>query len=241
MEAAIGPRPMADARVGQPSSPLAGAAQGQQEQKDRKCGGPQQTRPLCTPRGCHLWQMGANGARRERSISVPSRGRHRRRSVQPRPRKNRAMPDACKLFTKPAQLSGPENIDPERPLPGRLAPGPVLSPTRITLENNGKIRPRSDGENAFAKASGGGPESPGISVPQASKKRLRCQAAIGGIVYTEGVSGPCDSLIFENYIRPLSGNHSSLCAPSERISRTAASNSLIAFSAATSLIATIRS
>jgi len=32
----------------------------------------------------------------------------------------------------------------------------VLSPSRITLENNGKIRPRPDRENAFARASGGG-------------------------------------------------------------------------------------
>jgi hypothetical protein len=39
---------------------------------------------------------------------------------------------------------------------GLLAVRPVLSPTRITLENNGKIRPRPDRENAFAGASGGG-------------------------------------------------------------------------------------
>jgi hypothetical protein len=32
----------------------------------------------------------------------------------------------------------------------------VLSPSRITLENNGKIRWQPDGENAFARASGGG-------------------------------------------------------------------------------------
>ncbi len=44
---------------------------------------------------------------------------------------------------------------PERPLPGLLAPGTVLSPTRITLENNGKFRPQPDRENAFARASGG--------------------------------------------------------------------------------------
>ena len=36
-----------------------------------------------------------------------------------------------------------------------MAPESVNSPTRITLENNGKIRPQPDGENAFAKASGG--------------------------------------------------------------------------------------
>jgi hypothetical protein len=31
----------------------------------------------------------------------------------------------------------------------------VLSPSRITPENNGKIRPQPDRENAFARASGG--------------------------------------------------------------------------------------
>ena len=53
------------------------------------------------------------------------------------------------------QATGPENIGPERPLPALLAPAPVLSPTRITLENNEKIRPQPDRENAFARASGG--------------------------------------------------------------------------------------
>lgn len=38
---------------------------------------------------------------------------------------------------------------------GLLAQRPVLSRTRITLENNGKIRPEPEGENAFAGASGG--------------------------------------------------------------------------------------
>jgi hypothetical protein len=65
------------------------------------------------------------------------------------------MPDAYKLFTKRAQSSGPENIGPERPLPGHLAAGAVLSPSRTTLENNGKIQPQPDRENAFAGASGG--------------------------------------------------------------------------------------
>lgn len=60
------------------------------------------------------------------------------------------------LFTKSAQSSGPENIELERPLPSLVAPMPVLSPSRITLENNGKIRPQPDGEHAFAGANGGG-------------------------------------------------------------------------------------
>ena len=63
--------------------------------------------------------------------------------------------DACKQFTKLAKATGPENISPERPRPSLLAPGSVFSPSRITLENKGKIRPQPDRENAFARASGG--------------------------------------------------------------------------------------
>lgn len=59
-------------------------------------------------------------------------------------------------FTEHAQATGPENVGPERPLPGLLAAAAVLSPTRITLENNGKIWPHADRENAFVMASGGG-------------------------------------------------------------------------------------
>ena len=58
-------------------------------------------------------------------------------------------------FTKSAQSTGSENIGPERTLSSLLAPEQVLSPARITLENNGKIRPQPDRENAFAGASGG--------------------------------------------------------------------------------------
>ncbi len=53
------------------------------------------------------------------------------------------------------QSLGSENIGHERPLLGLLAPRPVLSLSRITLENNGKIRPQPDRENAFARSSGG--------------------------------------------------------------------------------------
>ena len=59
-----------------------------------------------------------------------------------------------------AQSTGPENIGPKRPLSGLVPPRPVLSPTRITLENNGKIRPRPDGENTFSGVSGGGNGTP---------------------------------------------------------------------------------
>jgi hypothetical protein len=41
---------------------------------------------------------------------------------------------------------------------GRPARFVVNSPSRTTLENNGKIRPQPDRENAFAGASGGGNE-----------------------------------------------------------------------------------
>jgi hypothetical protein len=64
--------------------------------------------------------------------------------------KNVFSVDAYNLFTKTAQSSGPENIGPERPLPGHLPAGSVLSPPRITLENNEKIRPQPDRENSFS-------------------------------------------------------------------------------------------
>ena len=54
------------------------------------------------------------------------------------------------------RLTGLENTATERTLLGRQMRMPVNSPTRITLENNGKIRPLPDRENALAKASGGG-------------------------------------------------------------------------------------
>lgn len=43
----------------------------------------------------------------------------------------------------------------ERTLPGLTAQVEVNSPSRITLKNNGKIRPQPDRENAFASESGG--------------------------------------------------------------------------------------
>ena len=58
---------------------------------------------------------------------------------QPRPRTAKSMPYSCSPY--PLRLTGPENIGPERMLPGLLWRRPVNSPTRITLENNGKIRP----------------------------------------------------------------------------------------------------
>ncbi len=61
----------------------------------------------------------------------------------------------CGKFTKTAKATGLENIGPERTISGLLGNVPVNSPTRITPENNGKIRPQPDRENAFARASGG--------------------------------------------------------------------------------------
>jgi hypothetical protein len=90
------------------------------------------------------------------SISVPSQ----RMSLKSKRSAGRRLTSVnsmfCEEFTKLAQSSGPENIEPERPLLCRRAAGTVLSSSRITLENNGKIRPQPDRENAFARASGGG-------------------------------------------------------------------------------------
>ena len=72
------------------------------------------------------------------------------------PQKKLAKSIYYEQFTKTEQSSGPENIGPERPLSARRVPRPVLSPSRITLENNGKIRSQPVRENAFARASGGG-------------------------------------------------------------------------------------
>ena len=44
----------------------------------------------------------------------------------------------------------------ERTLPGVLAQRQVNSPSRITLENNGKILPLPDREKLSSRASGGG-------------------------------------------------------------------------------------
>jgi hypothetical protein len=78
-------------------------------------------------------------------------------------RKTEAISLTCQIFTKTAQATAPENIDPERLLPAHVAQGTVLSSSRITLEYNEKIRPEPDRENAFARASGGGNESSKIS------------------------------------------------------------------------------
>jgi hypothetical protein len=63
--------------------------------------------------------------------------------------------NALRYFTKQAKATGRENIDRERPRSDLLARAPVNSLTRITPENNGKIRPQPDLENAFTGASGG--------------------------------------------------------------------------------------
>ena len=59
------------------------------------------------------------------------------------------------LYTECAQSRGPENVGLKRTCSVSVVRTPVQSHTRITLENNGKIRPQPDRENAFAGASGG--------------------------------------------------------------------------------------
>ena len=59
------------------------------------------------------------------------------------------------LNTKSAQSTASENIGPKRTLLAPTAIGAVLSPSRITLENNGKIRPQPDREKLLSGASGG--------------------------------------------------------------------------------------
>jgi hypothetical protein len=87
----------------------------------------------------------------------------------------------CKLNTNWAQSLGPEKVGPERLLPGLLAPVPVLSPSRITPEYNGKIRPPPDRENAFARASGGA-DGPEIQPsPRSKNLAVGVAARAGGI------------------------------------------------------------
>jgi hypothetical protein len=76
------------------------------------------------------------------------------------PDKTQHLSSACQNFTELAQAAGPENIGAERPLSAFLGSVPVLSPARITLENNGKIRPTPDAEKQFSTATGGG-DGPG--------------------------------------------------------------------------------
>ena len=59
------------------------------------------------------------------------------------------------LYTECAQSRGPENIGLQRTIPAPAARTPVQSQPRITLESNGKIRPRRDRENDSLKGSGG--------------------------------------------------------------------------------------
>ena len=60
------------------------------------------------------------------------------------------------LCTECAQSRGPENIGLKRTCPAAVLRTPVLSLTRITLENNEKIRIRTRAENGFAGGVGGG-------------------------------------------------------------------------------------
>jgi hypothetical protein len=104
-------------------------------------------------------------------ISVPFQERHWHRSVQVRRGTVPSFSVGYGLYTESAQSRGLENIDPERPPSGLLALAAVLSPTRITLENNGKTRPQPDRENAFARASGGGSQ-PGTQLSPVSEAAI---------------------------------------------------------------------
>jgi hypothetical protein len=77
-------------------------------------------------------------------------------------------------------------MGPERPLPGHLAAGAVLSPSRITLENNGKIRPHPDRENAFARASGGGD---GTGIQRSPRRDANCGTHSASGSATRAASG----------------------------------------------------
>jgi len=83
-------------------------------------------------------------------------------------------------FTKWAQATGLENIGSERTLSGLSAQGPVLSPTRITLENNEKIWPMPGGEKLSLKASGGG-NATGVQPSLGRKSLIYNDVAIFGI------------------------------------------------------------
>ena len=78
-------------------------------------------------------------------------------------------------FTKSTQATGPENTGPERTLPGLVPPTPVNSPTRITLENNGKFWPQPGREKLSSRATGGGNGSSNklSLVPMATAKDCR--------------------------------------------------------------------
>ena len=66
-----------------------------------------------------------------------------------------AISGACEKFTKSAQSTAPENIGSERAFTTALTQRLVNSFFRRTLENNEKIWPQPDRENAFAGTGGG--------------------------------------------------------------------------------------
>jgi len=65
------------------------------------------------------------------------------------------FPVCCRSEPEWVRLTGLENIAPERTLSGLLEKLPVNSPTRITLENNGKFWPNQGPEKCFSRSSGG--------------------------------------------------------------------------------------
>jgi len=89
-------------------------------------------------------------------ISVPFHERHWHRSVQMARATVPILSIGQGLYAECAQSRGLENIGRKRTIQAAVASTPVQNHLRITLENNAKIQPQPDRENAFARASGGG-------------------------------------------------------------------------------------
>src|SRR6056297_515251 len=101
------------------------------------------------------WQAARDIRTGERSISVPSRrtppeskcsGGGSEKGYEFR--RLRTLHQNGTVMRSRESCAGENQFD-------HAAPCPVLSPSRITLENNGKIRPQPDRENSFIWASGG--------------------------------------------------------------------------------------
>ena len=78
-------------------------------------------------------------------------------------------------------------FDANRTLSSHLAQMPVNSPFGITIENNEKIRPQPDRENAFARASGG---ETGIRTLETVSRLHAFQAC----AFDHSATSPCGSL-----------------------------------------------
>ena len=116
------------------------------------------------------------------------------------------------------QLTVPENIGAERTLPGILVPKPVNSSVRITAENNGKILPQRDRENAYPRASGG---EDGIAVQPSLAREMAVRSSAGQSRRVSRQTQPCCG--------PWSGDDG-LAAWHSRLCLGRGGNSLVAIS-----------